>query len=169
MKSPAKSPAALLVPGRAWCQENAAGRHARLVEHLKKTAAEITARSLADIRTRAAWEEKRPSVRRELLYMLGLDPLPERTPLAGTPVPGAMNVRCDNDEGIRQLVRHLVLDHGYKELGYLSGRIDSPDNQARAKAIEAEAIAQALCMTTADFTRAFEAFSNKAKPVFQGN
>src|ERR1700731_4703691 len=37
------------------------------------------------------------------------------------------------------------------------------------EAIEAEAIAQALCMTTADFTRAFEAFSNKAKPVFQGN
>jgi enoyl-CoA hydratase/carnithine racemase len=37
------------------------------------------------------------------------------------------------------------------------------------EAIEAEAIAQALCMTTADFTRAFEAFSNKGKPVFQGN
>ena len=37
------------------------------------------------------------------------------------------------------------------------------------EAIEAEAIAQALCMTTADFARAFEAFSNKAKPVFQGN
>ena len=37
------------------------------------------------------------------------------------------------------------------------------------EAIEAEAIAQALCMTTADFTRAYEAFSGKAKPVFQGN
>jgi len=37
------------------------------------------------------------------------------------------------------------------------------------EAIEAEAIAQALCMTTADFTRAFEAFSNKTKPIFQGN
>ena len=37
------------------------------------------------------------------------------------------------------------------------------------EAIEAEAIAQALCMTTADFTRAFEAFSSKAKPAFQGN
>src|SRR5206468_431034 len=61
--------------------------------------------------------------------------------LAGTPVAGAMNVRCDNDEGMRRLVRHLVLDHGYKELGYLSGRIDSPDNHARAKAIEAEATA----------------------------
>jgi enoyl-CoA hydratase/carnithine racemase len=37
------------------------------------------------------------------------------------------------------------------------------------EAIEAEAVAQALCMTTADFERAFEAFSNKAKPVFRGN
>jgi enoyl-CoA hydratase/carnithine racemase len=37
------------------------------------------------------------------------------------------------------------------------------------QAIEAEAVAQALCMTTADFGRAFEAFANKVKPVFQGN
>jgi enoyl-CoA hydratase/carnithine racemase len=37
------------------------------------------------------------------------------------------------------------------------------------EAIEAEAVAQALCMTTADFARAFEAFSNKVKPMFQGN
>ncbi len=37
------------------------------------------------------------------------------------------------------------------------------------EAIEAEAVAQALCMTTVDFARAFEAFSNKVKPVFQGN
>jgi enoyl-CoA hydratase/carnithine racemase len=37
------------------------------------------------------------------------------------------------------------------------------------EAIEAEAIAQALCMTTEDFARAFEAFSNKVKPRFQGN
>jgi enoyl-CoA hydratase/carnithine racemase len=36
-------------------------------------------------------------------------------------------------------------------------------------AIEAEAVAQALCMTTADFARAFEAFSTKVRPVFQGN
>jgi LacI family transcriptional regulator len=61
--------------------------------------------------------------------------------LAGTPVRGAMNVRCDNDEGMRELVRHLVVEHGYKTLGYLSGRIDSPDNHARAASIEAEATA----------------------------
>jgi enoyl-CoA hydratase/carnithine racemase len=37
------------------------------------------------------------------------------------------------------------------------------------EAIEAEAVAQALCMTTEDFARAFEAFAAKTKPVFQGN
>jgi len=36
-------------------------------------------------------------------------------------------------------------------------------------AIEAEAVAQALCMTTEDFARAFRAFSNKERPVFEGN
>lgn len=37
------------------------------------------------------------------------------------------------------------------------------------EAIEAEAVAQALCMTTEDFTRAFEAFSKKLTPAFQGD
>ena len=35
-------------------------------------------------------------------------------------------------------------------------------------AIEAEAQAQAICMATKDFTRAFEAFANKRQPEFQG-
>ena len=37
------------------------------------------------------------------------------------------------------------------------------------EAIEAEAVAQALCMTTEDFRRAYEAFAAKRKPVFEGN
>ena len=36
-------------------------------------------------------------------------------------------------------------------------------------AIEAEAQAQAICMATKDFTRAFEAFANKRQPEFQGD
>src|SRR5262249_59401202 len=36
------------------------------------------------------------------------------------------------------------------------------------EAIEAEAVAQALCMTTADFARAAAAFGNKVQPVVQG-
>ena len=37
------------------------------------------------------------------------------------------------------------------------------------QAIEAEAVAQALCMTTGDFRRAYEAFVAKRRPVFEGN
>jgi enoyl-CoA hydratase/carnithine racemase len=37
------------------------------------------------------------------------------------------------------------------------------------QAIEAEAQAQALCMLTQDFTRAYEAFVAKQKPRFEGN
>lgn len=37
------------------------------------------------------------------------------------------------------------------------------------EAIDAEAMAQALCMKTGDFTRAFEAFAAKQTPVFEGN
>jgi hypothetical protein len=37
------------------------------------------------------------------------------------------------------------------------------------QAIEAEAQAQAICMQTADFRRAYDAFVAKAKPVFEGN
>jgi len=37
------------------------------------------------------------------------------------------------------------------------------------QAIEAEAQAQAICMQTKDFERAYRAFVGKAKPVFEGN
>jgi enoyl-CoA hydratase/carnithine racemase len=36
-------------------------------------------------------------------------------------------------------------------------------------AIEAEAVAQALCMQTEDFARAYRAFAARQKPVFEGN
>ena len=35
--------------------------------------------------------------------------------------------------------------------------------------IESEAQAQAICMATGDFRRAFEAFASKRKPIFEGN
>jgi enoyl-CoA hydratase/carnithine racemase len=37
------------------------------------------------------------------------------------------------------------------------------------EAIEAEAVAQALCMTTEDFARAYRAFAAKEKPIFKGD
>jgi len=59
--------------------------------------------------------------------------------LAGRPQKGAMNVRCDNEAGMRALVAHLVEEHGYRSLAYLAGRSDSPDNRSRARAFEEEA------------------------------
>jgi len=37
------------------------------------------------------------------------------------------------------------------------------------EAIDAEAQAQAICMATKDFRRAFEAFAAKRAPVFEGD
>jgi len=37
------------------------------------------------------------------------------------------------------------------------------------QALEIEAEAQAICMQTKDFTRAFDAFVAKQTPVFEGN
>jgi enoyl-CoA hydratase/carnithine racemase len=42
-------------------------------------------------------------------------------------------------------------------------------NMSVDEAIDAEAQAQAICMTTKDFTRAYEAFVAKQKPVFKGD
>ena len=37
------------------------------------------------------------------------------------------------------------------------------------QAIEAEAQAQAICMQTQDFERAYHAFAARRRPVFEGN
>jgi enoyl-CoA hydratase/carnithine racemase len=37
------------------------------------------------------------------------------------------------------------------------------------QAVEAEAQAQAICMQTLDFGRAYTAFASKSRPVFEGN
>jgi enoyl-CoA hydratase/carnithine racemase len=47
--------------------------------------------------------------------------------------------------------------------------LDQEWNMSVDQAIEAEAQAQAICMQTADFRRAFEAFANKTRPTFEGD
>lgn len=42
-------------------------------------------------------------------------------------------------------------------------------NMSIDQAIEAEAQAQAICMKTQDFQRAYQAFASKQKPTFEGN
>ena len=48
-------------------------------------------------------------------------------------------------------------------------QLDAEWNVGIEEALELEARAQARCMETNDFKRAYEAFANKQKPVFQGN
>jgi LacI family transcriptional regulator len=79
-----------------------------------------------------------------MLSPVGVARLADMVPvvtLAGSPTLASLNVRCDNEFGIRALVRHLVIDHGYRSLGYVSGRTDSPDNLTRSSAFETEAAA----------------------------
>jgi LacI family transcriptional regulator len=66
--------------------------------------------------------------------------------LAGIPSRTTANVGSDNVMGMRALARHLLYDHGYKTLGYLSGYSDSPDSQARLQTLrtEAEAVGAVL-------------------------
>jgi dienelactone hydrolase len=66
---------------RLVAQETPAQRHAQATNHLKRVTMEMTARCLDDVRTLADWQRQRAQRRRELLDMLGLHPLPERTPL----------------------------------------------------------------------------------------
>jgi cephalosporin-C deacetylase-like acetyl esterase len=56
-------------------------RFRQFQRYLADRAATLTANNLAGITTAADWRRRRPEVRRELLYMLGLDPMPARTPL----------------------------------------------------------------------------------------
>ena len=86
-----------------------------------------------------------------MLSAVGIARLADMVPvatLAGSPTPASINVRCDNESGIRALVRHLAIDHGYKSLGYVSGRSDSPDNRTRSRAFETEAAAAGVDIDT---------------------
>src|SRR5713101_802971 len=63
-----------------------------------------------------------------MLSPVGIARLADMVPivtLAGSPTPASINVRCDNEAGMRALVRHLAIDHGYRSLGYVTGRTDS--------------------------------------------
>lgn len=62
-------------------QESPAQRHEMATNQLKRIAAEMSTRCLSEIRTLDDWNKQRIELRRQLLEMLGLDPLPKRTAL----------------------------------------------------------------------------------------
>lgn len=53
--------------------------------------------------------------------------------------------------------------------GITKTQLNQEWNMSLDQAIEAEAQAQAICMQTQDFARAYHAFVDKKKPVFEGN
>jgi LacI family transcriptional regulator len=80
-----------------------------------------------------------------------LDRLSRQVPvvtLIGLPTPTTANVRGDSEAGMRELTRHLIADHGYRTIGYLSGHADSPDSMARLTAVTAEVAAAGATLVT---------------------
>ena len=56
-------------------------RHRAALRNLAAAASELSARSLEEVRTLSDWTKRREDSRRALRAMLGLDPLPAKTPL----------------------------------------------------------------------------------------
>ena len=57
---------------------------------------------------------------RPMLSAVGIARLAEIVPivtLAGSPSRASVNVGCDNESGMRALVNHLTVDHGYRSIG----------------------------------------------------
>ena len=68
----------------------------QIEDYLRQHAVRLDAQFLQGIQTREQWEQRRPALVREYLEMLGLWPLPERTPLEAK-VTGAI----EREEGFR--------------------------------------------------------------------
>jgi enoyl-CoA hydratase/carnithine racemase len=72
------------------------------------------------------------------------------------------------DEAARTLARQLASGPVFAH-GITKTQLNQEWNMGLEQAIEAEAQAQAICMQTKDFERAYRAFVAKETPVFQGN
>ncbi len=76
---------AVLVPATPLAAQSAkedlSRGEAMIENYFRKQAAQISSKCLKDFTTRREWEEARPELRRQLLEMLGLDPLPAKTDL----------------------------------------------------------------------------------------
>ena len=68
----------------------------------------------------------------------------------------------------QQLARELIAGPTFAH-GITKTQLNTEWNVSLETAIEMEAQAQAICMQTQDFRRAFEAFADKRTPVFEGN
>jgi enoyl-CoA hydratase/carnithine racemase len=71
-------------------------------------------------------------------------------------------------EEAEKMARDLVAGPNFAH-GMTKNQLNLEWNMSLESAIEAEAQAQAICMQTRDFTRAYEAFVAKTTPKFEGN
>lgn len=72
------------------------------------------------------------------------------------------------DEAAMDLARRIASGPVFAH-GMTKTQLNQEWNMGLDQAIEAEAQAQAICMKTKDFERAYRAFVAKEKPVFEGN
>jgi enoyl-CoA hydratase/carnithine racemase len=71
-------------------------------------------------------------------------------------------------EAATQLAQELAAGPSFAN-GITKTMLNQEWSMSLEQAIEAEAQAQALCMQTEDFRRAYRAFLAKQQPVFEGN
>ena len=95
-----------------------------------------------------------------------------RTMSAAEGQPGASTTRCIHAPTLKgealALARSLA-DGPWFAHGMTKTMLNQEWAMGLDELIEAEAQAQAICMATQDFRRAFEAFAAKRKPVFEGD
>lgn len=80
----------------------------------------------------------------------------------------ALHAPEDLDAEAMALARRLTAGPCFAH-GMTKTQINQEWNMGLEQAIEAEAQAQAICMQTRDFERAYRAFAAKEKPLFEGN
>ena len=80
----------------------------------------------------------------------------------------ALHAAEDLDEAAQKLARQLAAGPTFAH-GITKTQLNQEWNMGLEQAIEAEAQAQAICMQTRDFERAYTACIAKEKPVFEGN
>ncbi len=80
----------------------------------------------------------------------------------------ALHPAADMEAKAQELARSLA-DGPWFAHGMTKTMLNQEWAMGLEELIEAEAQAQAICMATQDFRRAFEAFAAKAKPAFEGN
>jgi enoyl-CoA hydratase/carnithine racemase len=84
---------------------------------------------------------------------------------------GFFNRLCESDQVLAEataLARTLASGPTFAH-GITKTQLNAEWDMSLEQAIEAEAQAQAICMQTKDFRRAYEAFAAKREPVFEGD